>query len=129
MIVSFIIALVLAFVFTAIISVGFKRQGPGPFSGMFYFFLLILFVSWATGSWLYPAGPMVGNVPWLGYLIISLLVTFFIILVLPGQNADIKEQGQENAVAAAAFGFLFWAFIIILAGIAIAKGLFFTPAY
>jgi hypothetical protein len=135
MLLSFIAALVFAFIFSAVLGVAFKRRGPGPANGLFYFFLLILFFSWAFGSWLQPYGFVYWNVSWTNFFIAALFITLFIAVLVPAPKPiapeskilpDSKEEQVQDAVAIT-FGFLFWLLIIALALAAIMKTMYWRP--
>jgi hypothetical protein len=129
MLFGFIAALLFSFVFTAVLAIVFQRRGPGPVNGLFYFFLLILFISWATGTWIYPSGPMFGTVPWVGFLISAFFVMLFIAVLIPPGIARGKDEDQVEEATAITFGLLFWVFIIALGVIAISRSLFYNPVF
>src|ERR1043165_6835318 len=104
MLLGFIAALLFSFVFTSVLAVGFQRRGPGPVNGLFYFFLLILFISWAVGTWIHPVGPLFYNVPWLGFFVAALVVMVFIAVLVPARITKDGDEDREDEAAAITFG-------------------------
>jgi hypothetical protein len=147
---AFITALVFALIFSLILFVGFKRRGPGPIDGFVYFFLLILFFSWAIGSWLYPYGPLYWDVAWLDFFIVAFLMMLVIAVLVPAEpqetkkvqdslepkpaegeantkEANTKEEKVQDTAIALTFGLLFWLLIITLALLAISRSYYYHP--
>lgn len=119
-------ALVLALVFSLILRFPFERRGPGPLSGLVFFFLLFLFSIWALGVWLKPAGPM-GLAQGLVFLIVGAIFALFFLMLVP-RSDDRKVLNllppQEKRAAAAAettLGLLFWLLILVLLGAIIVR--------
>jgi len=116
----FVFALVIAFVISAIFSIGFRRKGPWP--GIFFFFIIVFLFSWAGGVWLVPFGPMIGGAYWLPFLIVAIFMAIFLAAAVPSERhrpsaAAPQTQGTEEA--ATALGVFFW-FLVVLLIIAIA---------
>ncbi|MFO7790583.1 MAG: hypothetical protein R6V32_08420 [Bacteroidales bacterium] len=118
-----IISCVFAIVFAILLPALFRRDGPGPFRGMVFYFLIIFLFTWAIGSWVTPVGPVAFNTSWLGYLIIAFFIMILIgVLVPPRSNKAIPNESEKVPThkytrdnnTGITFGVFFWALIIIL---------------
>ncbi len=130
MLLTFIAALIFAFIFSAVLAVGFKRSGPGPIGGFIYFFLLILFFSWAVGSWLTPFGPVMWDVPWLNFFVVAFIIMLFMAVLLPPVKPKVLPDSPEERIsdgASVTFGLLFWILIIALLFIGGSKMMYISP--
>jgi hypothetical protein len=131
MIFPFVAAFLLALIFGGILSFGLKRKGPGPMKGLLFYFLLILFTTWAIGNWVHSVGPDIYTVPWVTFLIVAIFVTLFITVlvpperaILPDKAADVIQNNEVKDAAMIVFGLLFWVFIIALVILAISRGMY-----
>lgn len=132
--ISIVLSVVFALLFSAILVYGFSRRAAGPFDGMLFLFLVIFMFTWGLGSWMTPIGPVVGGVSWLGYLVIAIVMMLLIGAMLPpsrprgSRAADRAAEGDEPARAVGiTFGFFFWFMLITLFVIAILR--LFNPEY
>ena len=107
-----LISVVFAVFFAFILTGLFRREGPGPMSGLLYFFLMIFFFSWAIGAWLTPVGPVFNGVAWLGYLIIAFLIMMMIAALAPPRTEE--EAKPVAPIVAITFGWFFWITLISL---------------
>lgn len=126
--ISIVLSVVFALLFSAILVYGFSRRAAGPFDGMLFLFLIIFMFTWGLGSWMTPIGPVFGGVSWISYLIIALVVMLLIGAMLPpsspGRSAAAKRVAEEDEAAMAVratFGFFFWFMLITLFVIAILR--------
>lgn len=127
-VISIVLSVVFALLFSAILVYGFSRRTAGPFDGMLFLFLVIFMFTWGLGSWMTPVGPVFGGVSWLSYLIIAIVVMLLIGAMLPpsrprgSRAADRVAEGDEAARAVGiTFGFFFWFMLITLFVIAILR--------
>lgn len=119
MIVSIVLATTIALLLT------FMRPRDGaPRLALFFFFLLTTFpLIWMAGLWMIPVGPPFGGVPWLGYILVSLFLLLFVLVVLPPSRAprhgdeivpaDAEREAREGT--AIFFGLFFWLLMIATA--------------
>jgi hypothetical protein len=92
---DFILAIVVAIIFSGIL-VGFtSRRGPGPFGGLAFFFLLIFLITFAGGVY-YPAEPYNVANAFLVFLVFGFLVMVFIAALLPpASRQNLSERRSE----------------------------------
>jgi hypothetical protein len=117
---DFLFALVVTFVIFLIFSRGFQRTGP--FAGVVWFFLMILFASWAGGVWVRPIGPALWGVYWVPFVMVGLLVALLLFASTPTQPFvkpprpldDQAEAEVEAEVLGATLGASFWVMLIFL---------------
>jgi hypothetical protein len=119
-------ALLLALLLTRV----FGRRGPGPFSGLVFFALLLALAIWALGGWLHPIGPPLWGVAWLGYLLVGVLVAFLIAALVPRpprprprdpRLAEAVEADRAQEAIGLAFSAFFWVVILLLIGAIVAR--------
>jgi hypothetical protein len=91
---DFLLAIIVAIIFSGIL-VGFtRRRGPGPFGGLAFFFLLIFLIAFVGGVY-YPAEPYsVANV-FLVLMVLGFLVMIFIAVLLPPTRQNLSERRSE----------------------------------
>jgi len=129
---SLLISIVLALIFSSLLVFGFNRRIAGPVHGLLFFFLIIFLFTWGIGSWLTPVGPVHYGVYWLGYLFIAVLIMLLLGLMLPPvkprsriiKKSELDEKVTERKVTEAftiTFGAFFWLLLIILFALAIIK--------
>lgn len=125
-----LISFLFALFFAAMLPSVFKREGPGPWRGMLFFFLIIFFFSWAIGSWTEPFGPMIYGTTWLDYLIIAFIIMLVIGTLTPPARSrkfgtkDVHKHDVDEEAAAligVSFGFFFWTLLLVLIGVGIYK--------
>jgi hypothetical protein len=119
----FWIDLLLVFVFALILSGvliwGFGWRHPAQDEAVgasfLFLFLILLVVMWAVGGWLEPWGPVVYDTPWLGLLLIGLIISLLILAVATPTWRRKRPEPMaeaEEAVAATIFGAFFWILIV-----------------
>jgi hypothetical protein len=119
MIVSSVLATAIALLLT------FLRPRDGaPRFVLFLFFLVTTFpLIWMAGLWMIPVGPPFGGVPWLGYILVSLFLLLFVLVVVPPSRpprhrddvvpADAEREAREGT--AIFFGLFFWLLMVATA--------------
>ena len=123
--ISIVLSLFFALLFSAILVYGFRRRTTGPFDGMLFLFLIIFMFTWGLGSWMTPIGPVFGGVAWLSYLVISIVVMLLIGAMLPPAEGPRRrrvsaEEGGTKVVGIT-FGVFFWFMLIALFIIALLR--------
>jgi Ca2+/Na+ antiporter len=94
-------------------------------TGFGWLFLIVLLATWAGGVWLRPFGPALGDIRWLQFLIVGLLVALLIALVAPlkpprgrhdtlDQLQAIARQKELQKVTYVTLGIVFWVVLVIL---------------
>jgi hypothetical protein len=121
-----IISFVFAILFAVLLPSLFRRDGPGPWRGILFYFLIIFLFTWAVGSWISPVGPVAYGTSWMGYLFIAFFIMILIgVLVPPSPPApptenekDMRDINRRTSgdYTGISFGVFFWALIIILLG-------------
>ena len=100
---------------------GRYREGDAA-AAILFFFLILFLASWAGGIWLAPIGPLAWGVPWLGFLLVALVVALILAAVptqrgrgraLAATSPPTAEQAGE--AIAAGLGIFFWALLLTLA--------------
>lgn len=110
-------AVVVAIVLTAVFAGGLRRVGP--WEGLLWFFLIILFAAWVGGAWMRPIGPPLWGVYWVPFLWFGLLVALLLAAATPSRPPRTREEAAEQAGAEAAaagtsvaLGVFFWLLLI-----------------
>jgi hypothetical protein len=70
------------------------RRGPGPASGLFFFFLLFLLAGWAASLWIVPVGPAVYEVYWAGPLVVTVLLALVLLAAIPTSRP--RREAEEK---------------------------------
>jgi len=94
-------------------------------TGFGWLFLVVLLATWAGGVWLRPFGPAFGDIRWLQFLIVGLLVVLLIALFAPfkpprgrhdtlNQLQAIARQKELQKVTYVTLGIVFWVILVIL---------------
>lgn len=124
---AFLVAMILSLLFIPWTSAEREAEGTSAVSALLFFFLILLFATWAGGVWVEPFGPPIMGVAWLPFLFVGLLVALLIAAatepsrrrymgnqrrVPPRGGATTNEETAE--FAAAAFGVLFWILLVVL---------------
>jgi Ca2+/Na+ antiporter len=119
--VSLAVALLVCALFVLATRSSVRRTGFG------WLFLFVLLATWAGGIWLRPFGPAWGEIRWLQFLIVGLLVVLLIALFAPfkpprgrhdtlDQLQAIARQKELQQVAYVTLGIVFWVVLVILIG-------------
>lgn len=127
-------SLAFSIMFSLLLTFGFKRKGPGPADGLLFFFVIIFMFSWSIGAWLAPFGPVHWGVPWMGYLVLAMIVMLLIGVIVPRSKPpkqrakdrtltdyELFEKEADASPLSFSFGIFFWIMFITLLMIAVAK--------
>jgi hypothetical protein len=117
--VSLVVTLVLCVIFAGVTRSNRRR------TGFVWFFLFVLMATWAGGVWIRPFGPAWGDIRWLQFLVVGLLVVLMFALIAPlkppGGRRDTLDQLEEIArqkefanVTYITLGIVFWVILAIL---------------
>ncbi|MGD2111096.1 MAG: hypothetical protein PVI86_17095 [Phycisphaerae bacterium] len=121
---DFLFALIVAFLIFLVFFRGFRRVGP--FGGVVWFFLIVLFASWAGGVWIRPVGPTLWGVYWLPFVIVGLVVALLLAASAPPppmrlpksvEETEDKIEAESIAVALSAFVWIMLLFLIVAIGV------------
>jgi len=111
-----VFALVIALLFTAIFTAGFRSRGPW---GAWWVFLLVLFLAtWAGGIWITPFGPPMFGVYWLPFVFVGLVFALLLTATVPAETRRLRPYTEETAemvaeeTAIAAIGTVFWVLLV-----------------
>jgi hypothetical protein len=133
-----IISLFFALGFALLLSLAFKRRGPGPANGLIFLMTIIFLFSWVIGGWVAPLGPVHWDVPWLGYLIVALFVTLLLITLLPNEKTkynrltrpatdnELFDRNAKPDPVGISIGIFFWLMVTILLVFAIIRIVYLT---
>jgi hypothetical protein len=93
----------------------------GPWSRLFWLFIVLFLATWVGGAWLTPMGPLMGGAYWLPFLVAGIVFTVFLAaFTLPAPRettvelVDEKEKEAERKAAMTALGIFFWILILLL---------------
>lgn len=117
--VSLVVALVLCIIFALVTGSRGRR------TGFVWFFLFVLMATWAGGVWIRPFGPAWGDIRWLQFLVVGLLVVLMFALFAPlkpprgrhetlDQLEEIAQQKELTKVAYITLSIVFWVILVIL---------------
>jgi hypothetical protein len=116
---DFLFALVIAFLIFVVFLHGFRRVGP--FGGVLWFFLIVLFASWAGGVWVRPVGPMLWGVYWVPFLVVGLMVALLLAASSPprppgkpSKTIDEEKRKREAEVLGVSLSVFFWVMLVFL---------------
>jgi hypothetical protein len=104
-------ALVMALLFTAIFTLGFRR--PGPWSSVLTFFVIVFLAAWAGSLWLSPAGPVFVGIYWLPIIMVALLFALLLSAMVPPRPPTqrvetISQVKQEEKAVQRMYNVFFW---------------------
>jgi hypothetical protein len=113
------VALVLCVIF-ALVTRSHRQR-----TGFIWFFLLVLTATWAGGVWIRPFGPAWGDIRWLQFLVVGLLVVLMFALFAPlkppkgrqetiDQLEEIARQKEFAKVTYITLGIMLWVVLAIL---------------
>lgn len=121
---AFLVALILSLGFISWIAAERKAAGTSAISAPLFFFLILLFATWAGGVWRKPFGPPSMGVALLPVIFVGLFVALQIAAATDpsrrymGSQRRVPRMGrattsEETAeFAAVAFGMLFWILLV-----------------
>lgn len=128
---SILVALLIAVGITLVLvgALGWRRPGAAGsetvvLSAVFFFVVLFL-ATWAFGVWITPFGPVAWGVPWLGWLVVALVVALLLGSVSQaglgrGSSRSGSTASTMDVTPTTGFGLMFWALVcaLLLAAIA-----------
>jgi len=120
---EFLISLVVALVLCVIFALVTRRKARR--TGFVWFFLFVLMATWAGGVWIRPFGPTMGDIRWLQFLVVGLLVVLMFALFAPfkpprdrhdtlDQLEEIARRKEFAKVTYITLGIVFWVILVIL---------------
>ena len=92
---ALVIALIVGGVFAAL-------GARGPWGGVFWFFLILFFATWAIALWVRPVGPAYWGVYWVIFLAVAIGVALLLAAATPGLSAGATGRPPEEAPPGAA---------------------------
>jgi uncharacterized membrane protein YfcA len=117
----------IAFSIAAVLSVSFAllTHRKGKRTGIVWFFLIALMITWAGGIWLQPFGPTWGGARWLPFLVIGVLFSMLAALFSPrkpprGRHEtlekleEVAREKELEEITYVTLGMVFWAVLIAL---------------
>jgi hypothetical protein len=116
--VSLAVALLVSVIFALVTRSNVRRTGFG------WFFLFVLIATWAGGVWIRPFGPAWGDMHWLQFLVVGLLVVLMVALFAPlkppkgrhdtlDQLEEIARQKEFAKVTYITLSIVFWVILVI----------------
>jgi Ca2+/Na+ antiporter len=119
---EFLISLVVALVLCVIFALVTRRKARR--TGFVWFFLFVLIATWAGGVWIRPFGPAWGDIRWLQYLVVGLLVVLMFAMFAPlkpprgrhetlDQLDEIAQQKELAKVTYITLGIVFWVVLVM----------------
>lgn len=127
--ISFVFAVVIALIFTAIFFYGFRNRGPW---GTFWSFFLIMFlVVWSAAIWFTDIGPVWMDVAWAPIFFTGLILAIILASATPPdrpRRMDVQQNTPPGNTGSGALSVFFWITVIVL-GIVIVMGLMTTELY
>jgi hypothetical protein len=116
---DFLFALVIAFLIFVVFLHGFRWVGP--FGGVLWFFLIVLFASWTGGVWVRPVGPVLWGVYWVPFVVVGLLAALLLAAASPPRPPGKPPRGvdEEDAkgraeILGVTLSVFFWIMLIFL---------------
>jgi hypothetical protein len=120
--IDLLVAIVIALIFASILSSSSRKRGvhrAGAWPIFVFFFLLMLFATWAGGVWLVPFGPLIWGAYWSPFVVVGIIVWLLIAAIAwepPRrlQKVESIAQDQQDEVVGIALPVFFWIVIIAL---------------
>jgi hypothetical protein len=124
-----IAAILVAILISALFYYGLNARGP--WGSFWTFFLALLLIVWAASLWVRPIGPVYWGVAWIPLIFIGIIFALLLAAVptydtrpydgtrtdvreeIPADEAEIESRREAEATAAAV-GWIFWTFVLIL---------------
>lgn len=109
----------------------FALNIKGPWGSFWTFFIVLMLIIWAANLWVRPIGPAYWGVSWIPLIFIGIIFALLLSAIpsydtrpeegerktdqrMPADQADLDARRETDYAAAAAVGWIFWTFIIIL---------------
>jgi hypothetical protein len=120
--IDLLVAIVIALIFASILSSSSRKRGvhrAGAWPIFVFFFLLMLFATWAGGVWLVPFGPFIWGAYWSPFVVVGIIVWLLIAAIAwePPRRLQKMEsiaQDQQDEGVGIALTVFFWIVIIAL---------------
>lgn len=124
--ITFIFSLLVALSFSFLLIYAFKRKGPGPFDGFFFFLGIIFLISWVLGGWMIPIEPTYNGESWIGQLLLAITVTLLLVVLIPKTNTkklskdrklsddELFTPDKSDVNFTISLGLFFWALIFLM---------------
>lgn len=116
-----VISLLVAVIFTVILSflLGWERPGrPGVGAAFFFLFIILFVATWAVGNWMAPFGPIYWGIYWLPFILVGFILALLIAAIVPPRKPRTRreaiEQAEARVGAEATLGAFFWLLIVVL---------------
>ena len=115
--VHLVLAVSLAALFAGLLYFVFERRGPGPYSGLAFFFVLLFLIIWAAGIWFSPRSGAEAPLSYLPFVITGLVAVLVLGAATPRTRQPPAEERKESAEAlAVGLGIFFWLTVLVLMG-------------
>lgn len=112
---AFVVALLLGGILAAIFG---RTRGVDAFWTSFvFFFLIILLTTWVFGLWIAPFGPLIGDVAWVPFVVVGIIIALIIAAVAPTapqRRPSTPEEAEDQQAVATLFGTFFWILVVVL---------------
>ena len=118
-----ITALIVALVLSSLIALATRREGKR--TGLFWFFIILFFATWAGGIWVKPFGPTLFGIHWVMYILIGLIIA--LILAASGPHGaprgrretlemleEVKQEQEIEKFTYVGLSMFFWVLLVIL---------------
>jgi len=114
---DFAAALLIALLLTSIFGGVLRKHRFG--SALIFFFVVLLFGTWAGGVWVAPVGPLLWGVAWISFVFVGLFFALLLTALMPPteertETQQAPAQRKREAVAFEFFGIFFWIAIVCL---------------
>jgi hypothetical protein len=104
-----VLAFVLAVLAVALLTLGLRLSTAHR--PIWAWVILLFLIIWAGGLWLAPAGTSVGNVYWLPFTLIAVLVAILLAAILPPEIHTPKQAVEREREIEVGLGIFFWTLI------------------
>jgi len=111
--IDFLLAILIALLLTAVFAGGVRGHRFG--AALIFFFVILLFGTWAGGVWMAPIGTPLFGASWLSFVLVGLFFALVLTALLPPDPDRVKRvpatEVEENATPVVVFGIFFWILI------------------
>jgi hypothetical protein len=112
--VDFVFAFFVALVLTAIFAGALRRQRFGAV--LIFFFVVLLFGTWAGGVWITPVGPPLWGVSWLSFVLVGLFFALILTALLPPERERKRPESVSEldggTTSLVVFNAFFWVLVV-----------------
>jgi hypothetical protein len=96
-----------------------------PRTGFIWFFLILFLTTWAGGIWIGPFGPLLGEVYWLPFVLVAMVVGLLLAALAPRRTPrgrietlemleEIQQERKLQKLTYISFGVFFWVALLAL---------------